>query len=96
MKYILAVLLLTAVSCSAEEVKYEVSITVVYNAVSAEEANQIAEDVLTRHKTACKNKVEIKKVIRGGVGTGNTLIYDGSGTLEWSPGDYPWTTLTTN
>jgi len=49
-----------------EPVKYEVTIAVTYNAVTAEEAAKIQKAALIAHKDACK--VEIKSV-RGG----NTL-----------------------
>jgi len=44
-----------------EEVKYEVTINVVYNALAIKEANKIVTDSLERHKTACKSEAFAKK-----------------------------------
>lgn len=44
--------------------RYEVTITVVYNALSIEDAAKISADAIERHKTACKTRVVMKKVER--------------------------------
>lgn len=51
----------TAANVKADEVKYEVTISVTYNAVTIEEANKIIADALERHKTACNVNVSTKK-----------------------------------
>lgn len=58
----LAIGLKAAYAADDPETKYEVTISVTYNAVSIEEANKIIADALERHKTACKTDVKAKKV----------------------------------
>ena len=58
----LAIGLKAAYAADEPETKYEVTISVTYNAVSIEEANKIIADALERHKTSCKTDVKAKKV----------------------------------
>lgn len=58
----LAIGLKVAYATDEPETKYEVTISVTYNAVGIEEANKIIADVLERHKAACKSEAKAKKV----------------------------------
>ena len=64
---LIIILLFASVTCIAseakkeDEVKYEVTISVTYNAVSIAEANKISSEAIEMHKTACKTKVSIEK-----------------------------------
>ena len=49
---------------ATSDVKYEVTFKVVYNAVSAERAAEIAKEIMTNHQDACK--VEVRSVKNGG------------------------------
>jgi hypothetical protein len=58
-------LILWAKCADAGEVKYEVTIKVVYNAVRPSKAAEIIKDAQERHKEACKVEVDSKKVSGG-------------------------------
>jgi len=54
----------TEISTSEPTVKYEVTVKVVYNAVSAERAAEISKEIMIKHQDACK--VEVRSVKNGG------------------------------
>ena len=55
----------------AAEVKYKVTISVTYNAVSIAEAGKMIADSLEQHKTACVNKASTEKV---GINNSSTFV----------------------
>jgi uncharacterized protein YdaL len=61
-----------------DSVKYEVTISVVYNAVGPVEASRIARVAMIDHKEACKVDVQVKKVTSGMVRGEDYIIYDGN------------------
>ena len=71
---ILALLLIPA-TITAEEVdeqKYEVKLSIIFNAVNAEEAHKIISDAVDRYKEACK--VDIEKSQNHNYGITNIYI----------------------
>lgn len=60
----LSMFLLTGVSF-AEEVKYEVNISIKYNAVDKCEAANLVKQILSRHGDACETEVNITKIDDG-------------------------------
>lgn len=86
MKKIIVVLvaamsLMTSLTSLAEEepVKWQVDITIRYNAVSKGEAIDIADRVLSRNGKACTAKILVKKVTQG------FLFVDSATLLDASP-----------
>ena len=76
---LIVILLLASITCIAsekkeDEVKYEVTISVTYNAVSIAEATRISSEAIERHKTACKTRINIAK---GDNFTGSITIPNG-------------------
>lgn len=69
-----------------KEPRYQVDISITYNAETAEDAARIAADVLQAHKKACTGKVVIKKV--------DTINFV-SGTTGYSIGIVPWNGIRT-
>jgi len=72
------VLAFTVIPISAKdkkEPKYEVKISVVYNAVSIKDADRITANARREHVDACKVEITSKKV-----GTMPVLLYDGDST----------------
>ena len=61
MKTLVAIFISLILIGTATAADYKVTISVTYNAVSAEEAAKIALEVLKKHETACKTNVKIKK-----------------------------------
>ena len=52
----------SVVLAEEKEVKYAVTISVTYNAISIADATEIACDAMLLHQEACKNEIKIKKV----------------------------------
>lgn len=52
----------SAIADSDEEVKYRVTITIVYNELSINDAKKKIGEALYDHQTACKTEVKAKKV----------------------------------
>ena len=82
---ITACLLLVGSTIGAEdkkaEVKYEVKITVTYNALSIKEADRVIGNALRNHQDACDVKVVSKKVNNNGFITFASVSLDAiSGT----------------
>ena len=71
----------TEANVKADVVKYEVTISVTYNALTIEEANKVIADSLDRHKTACKVNVSAKKA--GNLEAGQIITW-GSATPYYS------------
>ena len=63
---------------SDPSVKYEVTLTVKYNAVSAERAAEISKEIMIKHQDACK--FEVKSVKNGG----DTLTWEDDGGVVGS------------
>jgi hypothetical protein len=61
-----------------KEVKYEVTISLTYNAISAKDVREKIEQVLKDHKDTCKTEVKIKK--------GDNIVQAGDG---WTSQPYP-------
>ena len=62
----------------AEETKYEVTVSITYNALPTVEAARLIRSIMERHKGACRVNVESKKVGQSGELTGTTddcIIY---------------------
>ena len=60
-----------------KEEKFEVTIEVVYNAVSAEEAAELQKKVLSTFPNTCKTKVITKKVE-------SSIIWESMGTVGYT------------
>jgi len=58
----IVVILLTGAIAMADEVKYEVTIEVVYNALDKRDVSRVVEDAMIEHEKACKVVVTSKKV----------------------------------
>ena len=86
---IITILSLCSMS-SAEEKKdntrYEVTISVTYNAVSPSEATRIISDAQVRHKDACSVSIKSKKVENSTAWENGTSTITSTTTLE---GTYP-------
>lgn len=67
-----------------EEVSYEVTINVTWNAVSSEKAVELVAQILKKHEDACSVKVTVKKNGNGG------SIADDSELYIASPQDSIW------
>ena len=57
------------------EPKYQIVITVKYNAVTADEAEKILEKALEQHETACKLDWKMEKASSGNLTTGIAYTY---------------------
>ena len=67
MKKLILILIFSIIPalCFAEkekdEVKYEVTIKIVYNAITATEVEDLIAPILKRHKDSCKTEVVVRK-----------------------------------
>lgn len=84
MKTLILFLSIMAISTAAiaDDTKYEVTIKVVYNAVSIEEANAIMSKATEQHKSACKTEVAAKKIESDAVHymPSSLILYDAGDT----------------
>jgi hypothetical protein len=71
-----------------DSVKYEVTISVVYNAVSPAHAAKIAKSAMLEHLEACKVDVDVKKVMSGMVRGEDYGIDDGTLEIELTQEEY--------
>jgi len=71
------------------EAKFEVTINVVYNAISADEIADLVENQLRKHKSACKVDIKIKNVdetdLEGGLEGGTWINIDNGSVRTINP-----------